>query len=69
MNHNNGGLHHQKMMTHEEYVEKKLNQLEALIGKSKIAGDLKGTYAKMIMNSNTELINQRESNCHNTYNV
>jgi hypothetical protein len=50
----------QKILAHDDYVQGKLDQLEGLIGKSSMAGNLRGSYLKMLLNSNTELVKHRE---------
>lgn len=45
-----------KILQHDDHVQKRLNLLDSLIGNSRLANDLKGSYVPMILNSNVDLV-------------
>ena len=48
-----------KILQHDDHVQKRLNLLDSLIGNSRVANDLKGSYVPMILNSNVDLVQRR----------
>jgi hypothetical protein len=49
----------QKILQHDDHVQKRLNLLDSLLGNSKVAQDIRGAYVPMILNSNVTLVHGR----------